>query len=124
MVRWLGIGDGRCNPAHATLAADTGCCDRTVRRATAAMRALGLLRWQTRLVRAGWRAEQTSNTYELLPIIGRATRPICCGGQNGRATGKGLIPPVRLLPSPAEQRAAQEALACVRMAREALLRPA
>jgi hypothetical protein len=52
--------DGQCDPSHATLAADTGVSDRTVRRATAQMQALGLLRWETRLVRAGWRAEQTS----------------------------------------------------------------
>jgi len=41
LVRRLGT-DGRCDPAHATLAEDAGCCDRTVRRATGAMRDLGL----------------------------------------------------------------------------------
>jgi hypothetical protein len=61
--------DGRCDPAHATLAADADCSERTVRRATTAMRDVGLLRWQTRLVRAGWRAEQTSNAYELVPAL-------------------------------------------------------
>ena len=86
MVRRLGT-DGRCDPAHATLAADAGCCDRTVRRATSVMRDLGLLRWQTRLVRVGWRAEQTSNAYELVPTL--AAPPVLprarCGGQNVRA---------------------------------------
>ena len=57
LVRRLGA-DGRCDPTHATLASDAACDARTVRRATAALRDLGMLRWQTRLVRAGWRAEQ------------------------------------------------------------------
>jgi hypothetical protein len=73
--------DGRCDPSHATLADDVGSSARTVGRATAAMRAVGLLRWTMRLVRAGWRAEQTSNAYELVPT---AAPP--CGGQTGRET--------------------------------------
>src|SRR3954471_21246668 len=66
LLKRLGV-DGQCDPSHATLAADAGCSARTVGRATAAMRELGLLRWQTRLVRNQWRAEQTSNAYELVP---------------------------------------------------------
>lgn len=73
--------DGRCDPAHATLAADAGVCDRTVRRVMARLRTLGLVSWQMRLIRAGWRAEQTSNAYELTPAGVPA-----CGGQTGRAT--------------------------------------
>ena len=83
LLKRLGA-DGQCDPAHATLAADVGCSARTVGRATAAMRDLGLLRWQQRLIRADWRAEQTSNAYELVPT---AVPPVPhCGGQNGRET--------------------------------------
>ena len=89
-----------------------GCCDRTVRRATAAMRGLGLLRWQTRLVRVGWRAEQTSNAYELVPTL--AAPPVLprarCGGQKVRASRDVLIQSSLPLPSPAEAAAAQGAL--------------
>jgi hypothetical protein len=76
LLRRLGAG-GQCDPCYATLAADTGASTRTVGRATARMRDLGLLRWERRLVRCGWRAEQTSNSYQLMP-----TAPLpSCGGQ-------------------------------------------
>ena len=52
LLKRLGA-DGQCDPAHATLAADVGCSARTVGRATVAMRDLGLLRWDQRLVRSG-----------------------------------------------------------------------
>lgn len=107
LLRRLGT-DGRCDPAHDTLAADAGCSARTVRRATASMRTLGLLRWQTRLVRTGWRTEQTSNAYELVPTA--APPAVSCGGQSGRETRKIDIqtaPP----PTSAEVAAAREALA-------------
>lgn len=43
---------GRCDPSHATLAADAGCkTAKTSERATAALKALGLLTWTRRLVR-------------------------------------------------------------------------
>jgi hypothetical protein len=81
LLRRLGA-DGQCDPSYATLAADTGSCDRTARRATAAMRDIGLLRWERRLVRRGWRAEQTSNSYELVPS---AVAPVLSsGGQSVR----------------------------------------
>jgi hypothetical protein len=80
LLRRLGA-DGQCDPSYDTLAADTGSCDRTARRATAAMRDLGLIRWERRLVRRGWRSEQTSNAYELVPTA-VAPRP-ACGGQAG-----------------------------------------
>ena len=88
LLKRLGT-DGQCDPAHATLASDAGCSSRTVRRATAVMRSLGLLRWSTRLVRSGWRTEQTSNAYELVPNA--AQPPLCCGGQTGRQTPRKLI---------------------------------
>jgi hypothetical protein len=83
--------DGRCDPCrHDTLAADAGCSARTARRALACMKGLGLVRWQTRLVRAGWRAEQTSNAYEMVPA---ATAPLpACGGQSGRETRRRGFP--------------------------------
>src|SRR5215218_6602457 len=89
LLKHLGA-DGQCDPSHATLAADVGCSARTVGRATASMRDLGLLRWQTRLIRSGWRAEQTSNAYELVPAAGPAMAlPVPrCGGQSGRETPK------------------------------------
>jgi|SRR5579863_5753816 len=105
MVRHLGT-DGRCDPAHATLAAVAGCCDRTVRRAAVAMRDLGLLRWQTRLIRAGWRAEQTSNAYELVPTIAAPIARVSCGGQNVRETRQRLIQSSMPTPSLAEAAAA------------------
>jgi hypothetical protein len=85
LVRRLGA-DGRLDPAHTTLAEDAACSARTVRRAAVTMRNLGLLRWQTRLVRVGWRAEQTSNSYELVPmgVNPPENRPHSCGGHGGR----------------------------------------
>src|SRR5215217_5437094 len=91
LLKRLGA-DGQCDPSHATLAADVGCSARTVGRATATMRDLGLLRWDQRLVRSGWRAEQTSNAYELVPAttVPAMVLPVPrCGGQNGRETPKG-----------------------------------
>jgi hypothetical protein len=89
LLKRLGV-DGQCDPSHATLAADVGCSARTVGRATAAMRHLGLLRWDQRLIRTGWRVEQTSNAYELVPAAAPAVvLPVPrCGGQNGRETQK------------------------------------
>jgi hypothetical protein len=81
--------EGQCDPGHDTIAADVGCCARTVRRALDALKALGLLVWQRRLVRDGWRAAQTSNAYLLVPA-GAGTLPTipakCCGGQSVRET--------------------------------------
>src|SRR6185312_14417570 len=66
MVRRLSV-DGRCDPCHDTLAEHVGCAARTVRRALDALRALGLVLWQRRIVRDGWRVSQTSNAYLLVP---------------------------------------------------------
>ncbi len=60
------------------------------RRATTVMASLGLLRWQTRLVRAGWRTEQTSNAYELVPT--GQNPDVSSGGQTGRETKRKIIP--------------------------------
>jgi hypothetical protein len=58
--------EGRCDPSYARLGADAATSSKTAERAVAAAAACGLLRWQRRIVRNGWRAEQTSNAYELL----------------------------------------------------------
>jgi AraC-like DNA-binding protein len=88
LLKRLGEG-GQCDPSQETLASDAGCSSRTVRRATATMDVLGLLRWQTRLVRAGWRTEQTSNAYELVPT--GPNPDVCCGGQSVRETKRKII---------------------------------
>jgi hypothetical protein len=121
--------DGRCDPSQVTLAADAGCSERTVRRALVAMRELGLLDWQQRLVRRPWpaggrgatRAEQTSNSYELrLPTGPAATLRVPsplprCGGQAGRGIPNRLIPgdPVPFDPA---AKAALKKIAAARMA--------
>ena len=90
LLRRLSV-DGRCDPSHATLAADAGISLSTVRRATITMRTLGLLQWDRRLVRNGWRTEQTSNAYELVPAAGTISPVlprVSCGVQIDRATFK------------------------------------
>lgn len=68
---------GQCDPSHTTIADDAGCSERTVRRALARLNALGLLTWQRRVVRDGWRTAQTSNAYHFghgLPPVPRVER--------------------------------------------------
>jgi hypothetical protein len=73
------------------------------------MRDLGLLHWQRRLVRAAWRAEQSSNQYVLIsPAAEPAPRVPRCGGQTGRETRSRCTSP---LLSPREQDAAARAAA-------------
>ena len=85
LARRLGA-DGRLDPSHATIAADAGASERTVRRALEAMADCGLVQWVRRLVHAGWQAMQTSNAYALVvssaPIFPAARH----GGQVGRGT--------------------------------------
>jgi hypothetical protein len=114
--------DGRCDPSHRCVASDVGCSERTVQRATDTMRSLGLLTWQRRLVRQGWRTSQTSNAYLLCPV---AIPPvISCDRQNGRPTVKkdymtaaAPLPP----PSASEVAVAHAALARRRAAIEGRL---
>ena len=116
LVRRLGV-DGQLDPSHATIASDVGCCSRTVRRALEALKALGLVLWQRRLVREGWRTEQVSNAYLLVPAELRtlSTPPRTrCDGQRVRQTLKIEIHPASL----AEVSAAQAALASRRRAIE------
>jgi hypothetical protein len=91
LARRLGA-DGRLDPSHAALARDAAVSERTVRRALAALSQLGLVRWVQRLVRSGWRVEQTSNAYALaLPEFAcppkrksflRVSRPACPPQEN------------------------------------------
>ena len=83
-----------------------------MRRALAALRDCGLVRWCCRLLRDGWGARQTSSAYELLtnakPAVFLAP---CYGGHSVRQTLKEDISLLLPLPSPAEAAAAQAALA-------------
>jgi hypothetical protein len=119
LLRRLGT-DGRLDPAHSTLAADTRCGERTVRRALAALRACGLLNWVRRLVRDGWRAEQTSNSYELTTNEPPAFPGVRCGGQVGRASTKLEISstPTPVLDALSDAREARAALAKVAARRQ------
>ncbi len=105
---------GQLDPTHERIAEDARCGARTARRALEALRALGLVIWQCRLARDGWRAVQTSNAYMLLtPAENPAAR---CGGQNGRET-KPLINqrlPYLLPISDRDREAAKAALAARR----------
>jgi hypothetical protein len=110
LVRRLGV-DGQLDPSHDTIAADVGCASRTVRRALDALKTIGLLIWQRRLVRDGWRTSQTSNAYALAMTANPpATPPVSCGGQSDRQTRKEVIHPVQQSTA-ADVRAAQAALA-------------
>jgi hypothetical protein len=67
MLRRLGV-DGRCDPSHDTIAGDALCSVRTVRRALAGLRAVGLLAWQRRIARCrDGRIEQVSSQFWLSP---------------------------------------------------------
>jgi hypothetical protein len=113
LVRRLGT-DGQLDPSHDTIAGDVGCCSRTVRRALAALRAVGLVMWQCRIVRTGPCVDQISNAYVLLTPHGNPT-----GGQNGRQTSS-LDKSRELLPSAddiAAAKLAREGLASIAAAR-------
>ena len=91
LLRRLGTS-GQLDPCHATIARDTALSVRTIQRAFAALRNLGVLTWHNRLVRNGWRAEQTSNSYSWVPtalpperMAPRKPR-VPCGRQVGRET--------------------------------------
>ena len=72
LLRRLSV-DGACYPSHVTLAHDAGCCERTVRRGLAAMRNVGLLQWQNRIVRVGHQVRQSSNAYTWNPAASPGT---------------------------------------------------
>lgn len=66
--------DGRCDPSYERIASTGDFCSKTAERAVERLEGLSLLRKQRRLVRRGWRTEQTSNAYELI-IPGEAEAP-------------------------------------------------
>lgn len=79
MLAFVGV-DGALFPSDAAVAELAGCSARTVRRARADARELGLLSWEStrRLVNGRWR--QGPNRYTVtIPI-----RPVCPGGQDGQ----------------------------------------
>jgi hypothetical protein len=115
--------EGQCDPAHDTIAADAGCSARTVRRALDALKAVGLVMWQRRIVRAGWRAAQTSNAYCLSPAAVAnppAIRAPRCDGHTGRQRVNLVLSHVQQA-TPAAIAAAQAALNQRRAAVEARL---
>ena len=86
LVKRLGT-DGRLDPSHTTLAEDAAESVSTVKRALDALQELGLVWWVRRLIREGWRTEQTSNGYAL--AIGPTPDPAPrTEAQNERATQK------------------------------------
>jgi hypothetical protein len=111
LVRRLGV-DGQLDPSHERLADDVGCCARTVRRALAALKTLGLVMWQCRIVRAGLCIDQTSNAYVLLTPHDNPT-----GGQNVRQTKTLINQGLTYSPIEKERRTAREGLAAVAMRR-------
>jgi hypothetical protein len=64
LATFRGAGGLIC-PAHATLADRTQCSASTVRRALAQAFRVGLVSWEERRIRAGWRWLRTSNAYRL-----------------------------------------------------------
>jgi Helix-turn-helix domain len=89
---------GLCFPSHATLAERAKVCVRTVQRALAAARDLGLVSWAERRIRSGWRWLRTSNSYRLAVPAGvvqrglrlSRPRPTTNGlsGRGGERSGK------------------------------------
>ena len=123
LVKRLSV-DGQCDPAHDTIAADVGCHVRTVRRALDAMRTLGLVIWQRRLVRDGWRVQQSSNAYVLVPLATVEIRGIRTGGQVGRVTRKrelSTADQAPLMVSPEDRIAARAALARIAAQRQGVI---
>jgi DNA-binding transcriptional MocR family regulator len=129
LLRRLGV-DGQCDPSQATLAANTGACERTVRRALDRLRILGLVSWHQRIVRAGWRVVQTSNAYLLMPITLPNPAPVLAAQKvkSSFRVSRSACPSVasadRPPPSSAEIAAARAAMAQRQAAIEARLRAA
>jgi hypothetical protein len=116
LCRMLGQ-DGRLDPSHDTLAEWAKCHVATVKRALSRLRELGLVHWVRRLVRNGWRCEQSSNAYAL---ITSANPVFSCDAQPARAIRLGMskkdcIEAERVAPE--ARQAAIEALAAVRARR-------
>jgi hypothetical protein len=127
LLRRLGA-DGQCDPTHETLRADAGCkCVKTVQRALARLSGLGLLSWHRRLVRIGWRVQQTSNAYLLMPRTVENPAPFLAVQKVKSSLGisAAACPPVSRDDQPpasaTDMAAAQTALAARRAVMEARL---
>jgi hypothetical protein len=116
LVRRLGV-DGQLDPSHDTIGEDAGCSSRTVRRALAALKAVGLVMWQCRLVRDGWRVTQTSNSYLLVPAGVGTLAAVSTDGQNGRQTKSLINQALTYSPMEKAKRAAQDGLAVIAVRR-------
>jgi hypothetical protein len=115
LIRRLGQ-DGRCDPSQATLASDSGESLSTVKRALKALAGLGMVSWVRRLVREGWRTEQTSNAYLLKLGDPAKIPPPSCEVQSGRGIIKSCFKTLSKgfnsdIATAREARAAQAALA-------------
>jgi Helix-turn-helix domain len=75
-------------PSQVTLGERANCDERTVRRALAAARDLGLVHWTERRVRAGWRWLRTSNLYRF--VVPVAPVHLFYGVQKPRAPAAAL----------------------------------
>ncbi len=115
---------GDCWPAHETIAARARCSASTVLRALQAARALGLITWAERRVRAGWRWLRSSNAYRFVTPAGppeprapqprRTNRHGASGGENLRNQDRSAPSmPASWQPSESERRAARAALAAI-----------
>lgn len=113
LLKRLGL-DGRLDPSQATLAADTGLDERTVRRALRRLADALLLTWQRRLVRVGWRTAQTSNAYALVPA-GPALPPPPLRLKQPGSTGRLSV----AAPVPLDAQRARADLAAIAARREA-----
>lgn len=70
---WLNLRGGRCDPSHATIAARAGVCVKTVQRALAAAKRIGLVTWDQRATRRDGETVQITNQYVLLPGLASPT---------------------------------------------------
>lgn len=91
LLRRLGE-DGRLDPSHDTLAADAGCCPRTVGEALRRLNRLGMVTWLRRLVRTRLGVRQTSNAYCL--GLGDAPPASRCDGRTRQGTNWSKILPL------------------------------
>jgi DNA-binding transcriptional MocR family regulator len=86
----LGV-DGKLTPSHETIARDSGQSIRTVGRALKALKACGLVTWVRRLVRDGWQARQTTNSYALTLDTPPKILVIPHAGQKVRENSKNIF---------------------------------
>lgn len=67
MPGWLNRKTGRLDPSHETIAAKARVCVKTVQRALAAAKRLGLIGWDQRAIRLPGETIQITNQYQLFP---------------------------------------------------------